>query len=195
MANTHIFMIEPSIVLRTVALLEPPEVVDDSLHSAVLYALDAFRHYRTYYGDVLTAINASMSHGVLRQLLQCTIQRLSELAPTTSIPSKFDRLVDALITLVANMTTIMTPTSMTISTGLLPQLLDIARIKSTSNLLVLRTSTRAVGLLDTIMYTYPSTFEHFIAIHGIDVLVERLVADMPAPEESEPFMYLSLIHI
>ena len=189
MANTHIFMIEPSIVLRTVALLEPPEVVDDSLHSAVLYALDAFRHYRTYYGDVLTAINASMSHGVLRQLLQCTIQRLSELAPTTSIPSKFDRLVDALITLVANMTTIMTPTSMTISTGLLPQLLDIARIKSTSNLLVLRTSTRAVGLLDTIMYTYPSTFEHFIAIHGIDVLVERLVADMPAPEESEPFMY------
>ena len=36
MANTHIFMIEPSIVLRTVALLEPPEVVDDSLHSAVL---------------------------------------------------------------------------------------------------------------------------------------------------------------
>ena len=77
-----------------------------------------------------------MSHGVLRQLLQCTIQRLSELAPTTNIPSKFDRLVDALITLVANMTTIMTPTSMTISTGLLPQLLDIARIKSTSNLLV-----------------------------------------------------------
>lgn len=189
MTNTHLFMIEPSIVLRTVALLEPPEVVDDSLRGAVLYALDAFRHFRTYYGDVLTAINASISHGVLRQLLQCTIQRLSDLAPTTAVHSNFDMLVDALITLVANMTTIMTPTSMTISAGLLPQLLDVARIKSTSNLLVLRTSTRAVGLLDTIMYSYPTTFDHFIAVRGIDVLVERLMADMPAADECKPFIY------
>ena len=73
-------MVEPGIVLRTAALLEPPHTVDDKLRGAALYALDSFRHFRNRLGDVLTAVNASISHGILRQLLHCTIQRLRELA-------------------------------------------------------------------------------------------------------------------
>lgn len=178
MTNMHLFMVEPSLVLRTAALLEPPHAIDDRLRGAALYALDAFRHFRSRLGDVLTAVNASMSHGVLRQILQCTIQRLCDLATSAILPPSFDMLIDALITLIANLTTVVSGTSMVTGAGVITPLLELACIESTSNYLVQRTSTRAIGLIDSILYSYPATFQQFTAAHGVDVLVQRVDAEM-----------------
>lgn len=187
--NTHLFMVEPGIVLRTAALLEPPHTVDDKLRGAALYALDSFRHFRNRLGDVLTAVNASISHGILRQLLHCTIQRLRELAKAESSPPSFDVFVDALMTLIANLATVASGTSMATGAGLVPQMLELACIEAPTNYLVQRTSTRAVGLLDSILYAYPSTFQQFTASHGIDVLVRRVESDMSLEQGPEPLPY------
>ena len=127
------------------------------------------------------SVNASISHGILRQLLHCTIQRLRELAKAESSPPSFDVFVDALMTLIANLATVASGTSMATGAGLVPQMLELACIEAPTNYLVQRTSTRAVGLLDSILYAYPSTFQQFTASHGIDVLVRLSLIHISEP--------------
>ncbi|WFD20690.1 HECT-type E3 ubiquitin transferase [Malassezia caprae] len=175
--NTRLFMVEPSLVLRTAALLEPVRCTGYWVQSAALYALDSVGHFRVRLGELLTAVNASVSHGLLLQVLLNTHDALQGMAdgPTPPLHTHMDAFVDALMTLVANLTTTVSGSTMVVSAGLIPQLLELACIVSHTNALVQRTSARAIGLLDSLLYSYQPAFEQFTAARGMDVLVARTV--------------------
>jgi len=175
--NTRLFMVEPSLVLRTAALLEPVRCTGYWVQSAALYALDSVGHFRVRLGELLTAVNASVSHGLLLQVLLNTHDALKGSAdgPTPPLHTHMDAFVDALMTLVANLTTTVSGSTMVVSAGLIPQLLELACIVSHTNALVQRTSARAIGLLDSLLYSYQPAFEQFTAARGMDVLVARTV--------------------
>ncbi|WFD28324.1 HECT-type E3 ubiquitin transferase [Malassezia nana] len=177
MANAHLFMVEPSLVPRTAALLEPTAHTGYWVQSAALYALDSVGHFRLRLGELLTAVNASVSHGLLLQILLQTQEALqaSAEAPTPPLHTHMDAFVDALMTLVANLTTTVSGSTMVVSAGLIPQLLELACIVSHTNALVQRTSARAIGLIDSLVYSYPPAFEQLTAARGLDVLVTRTV--------------------
>lgn len=175
--NTRLYMVEPSLVSRTAALLEPARHTGYWVQSAALYALDSVGHFRVRLGELLTAVNASVSHGLLLQVLLNTQEALQASAdgPTPPLGTHMDAFVDALMTLVANLTTTVSGSTMVVSAGLIPQLLELACIVSHTNALVQRTSARAIGLLDSLLYSYPPALEQFTAARGMDVLVARTV--------------------
>ncbi|WFD03230.1 HECT-type E3 ubiquitin transferase [Malassezia obtusa] len=164
-ANARVFAAEPSLVQKLVALLDAP--VDDGVQGAALYALDGVSHYRARLQEVLAALNASVSHGTLLEVLRRTTARLADgAAPTPAL----DTLVDALMTLVAYLTTTVSGSSLVVGAGLIPRLLALAQLEAPV-FLVQRTASRAVGLLDSVLYAYAPAFQQFLEAHGIDVLV------------------------
>ncbi|KOS13421.1 e3 ubiquitin-protein ligase huwe1 [Malassezia pachydermatis] len=176
MANARLFLVEPSLVPRTAALVVPTEPANDWVASAALYALDSFGHFRVRLSEVLTAVNASVSHGLLLQRLRSMTESLAAMAdaPTPPLSTHADAFIDALITLVANLTTTVSGSSMVVGAGLIPQLVEIACLSSEQNALVHRTCARAIGLLDNAMYAYPPAFQQFTAVHGVDALILRI---------------------
>ncbi|WFD24365.1 HECT-type E3 ubiquitin transferase [Malassezia equina] len=175
--NARLFMVEPSLVPRTAALLEPARHTGYWVQSAALYALDSMGHFRVRLSELLTAVNASVSHGLLLQVLLHTHDALRACAdgPAPPLHTHMDAFVDALMTLVANLTTTVSGSTMVVSAGLVPQLLDLACIVSHTNALVQRTSARAIGLVDSLLYSYQPAFEQFSAARGMDMLVARTV--------------------
>lgn len=168
--NQRLFGADPSLLQQCTALLEPAAAVDDGVRAAALYALDSMGHFRARLNEVLGAVNASVSHGLLLQLLHGMTERLRGGVPP------LDTYVDALMTLVANLATTVAGSGMVVGAGLVPQLLELARLTSADCFLVQRTSARAVGLLDSAMYAYPPAFQQFVAVRGVDALVAHVAA-------------------
>ncbi|WFD40296.1 HECT-type E3 ubiquitin transferase [Malassezia japonica] len=172
-ANSRIFLVEPNLVQRTVALLDPSRGDDDYVQSAALYALESLSHYRTHVQEVLAAVNASVSHGTLLQVLQRMTARLANGPPSAHL----DAYVDGVMTLVAYLTTTVSGSSMIVGAGLIPHLIDIAKLAS-DEFLVQRTASRAIGLLDSVMYAYPPALTQFIDAHGLGAMVDRVAAEV-----------------
>ena len=170
-ANARVFAAEPNLVARLVALLAEPGS-DDYVQAAVLYALDGVAHYRGRLQEVLAALQASVSHGVLLEGLEGLAQRLGALgaAADAAPDAALDAYVDATMTLVAYVTTTVSGSSMVVGAGLVPRLLALAQLPADA-FVVQRTASRAVGLLDSVMYAYPPAFAHFLDAHGLDDLV------------------------
>ncbi|WFD35241.1 HECT-type E3 ubiquitin transferase [Malassezia cuniculi] len=168
-ANSQLFLYEPGIVQHIAALISSS---DAWLTAVSLYALEGLGHHRNHLQELLSAVNASVSHGILLQTLQEMIGLLQN--GFSCSQSDADAFIDSMISLVAFITTTVSGGSMVIGAGLIPQLVTISTIVSHDNYLVQRTSTRAIGLLDSIIYGYAPAFDVFCAANGVEKLVGRV---------------------
>lgn len=168
-ASTQLFLYEPALVQHIASLISSS---DPWVTATALYALEALAHYRTHLQEVLTAVSASVSHGILLQTLQDMVEQLKSGFPCSEDDAS--AFVDAVISLVAYITTTVSGGNMVIGAGLVPQLVTLGTLRSRDSFLVQRTATRAIGLLDSIMYGYGNAFDVFCAAHGVDAMVMRV---------------------
>ncbi|WFD00052.1 HECT-type E3 ubiquitin transferase [Malassezia yamatoensis] len=178
-ANSRLFAAEPNLIQRIVCLLDHAEVQDIAVQSVAMYALDSLAHYRGRLQEVLAALNASVSHGTLLEVLQRMMDRLSSMNGNLS---DMDAYVDAVMTLVAYLTTTVSGSSMIVGAGLVPRLLELSKLPS-NVYLVQRTVSRTIGLLDSVMYAYPPAFQQFVDANGVETVVNRVAAEVESGQQ------------
>ncbi|KAF9143356.1 hypothetical protein BG015_000457, partial [Linnemannia schmuckeri] len=157
---------EPEIIQSLTDLIHPDHKVPFPVQTVALFALDGLAHLRNRQPDVLTAINASASHGVLLYALRKIITGLdSENAP---YPQDF---LDAMFALISYIISSQTGGNMVISAGLVPVLLQLLSNKHSSQL---KNVTKSVTILDSLVYGFSTAFTSFCTSGGLNSLVARM---------------------
>lgn len=172
-AQTQLFLYEPDIIQKTAALVESQIDGDQSVQAAGFYALDGLGRFRSKLSEVLSSISASVNHGILLTVLRSAVEEFPD--PQSNVS---DHLIDSLFGLIAFITSTSVGSSMIVSAGLVPllvQLVDTCR----SDLYVLqRTVSRAIGLIDSVVYTFPPAFQWFTDAKGLEVFVNRIQSEV-----------------
>ncbi|KAF9195150.1 hypothetical protein BGZ51_004577 [Haplosporangium sp. Z 767] len=160
------FAFEPEIIQSLADLIHPDHNIPFNLQTVALFALDGLAHLRNKQLDVLTAINASASHGILLYALRKIIAGLdSENAP---YPQEF---MDAMFGLISFIICSQTGGTMVISAGIVPVLLQLLTNKHTAQL---KNVTKSVTILDSLVYGFGSAFTSFCTSGGLSHLVTRI---------------------
>lgn len=76
-AQTNLFLYEPTLIGQVADLVQPQSNIDESIIASAFWALDAFAHHRNKTGEVLTSVNASVAHGTLMNHFRGLVKRLS----------------------------------------------------------------------------------------------------------------------
>ncbi|PWN38380.1 uncharacterized protein FA14DRAFT_159977, partial [Meira miltonrushii] len=168
-ASTQLFLYEPDIVSRLAALVKPEHDLPQSIVAGALYALDALGRYRSKLNEVLSSLSASVNHGVLMQVLRAVIDDLA-----TGQPSRCDQLIDAFYGLVSFVTSTSVGSGLVVGAGLVQLLVQLIDRAKPETYIVQRSMTRALGLLDSVIYAYLPAFNLFCQAQGLEVFVRRI---------------------
>ncbi|KAG0205736.1 hypothetical protein BGX28_002703 [Mortierella sp. GBA30] len=160
------FAFEPEIIQSLTDLIHPDHKVPFVLQTVALFALDGLAHLRNKQVDVLTAVNASASHGVLLYMLRTVISGLD--LESAIYPQDF---LDAVFAFIAYIISSQSGGSMVISAGLVPVLLKLFSNKHSSQL---KNVTKGVSVLDSLIYGFGAAFTSFCTSNGLHVLVARM---------------------
>ncbi|KAF9277395.1 hypothetical protein BGZ68_009323 [Mortierella alpina] len=160
------FAFEPEIIQSLTDLIHPDHKVPFDLQTVALFALDGLAHLRNKQADVLTAVNASASHGVLMYMLRKVISGLD----TENAPYSQDFL-DAMFAFIAYVISSQSGGSMVISAGLVPVLLKLLTNKHASQL---KNVTKGISILDSLIYGFGAAFTSFCTSDGLNLLVARM---------------------
>lgn len=76
-AQSKLFLYEPELVAQLSELVHPDRVVPMEVQAAALYALDAIAKSKIKTQEVASALNASVSHGILMYVMRRTLADLS----------------------------------------------------------------------------------------------------------------------
>ncbi|KAF9960631.1 hypothetical protein BGZ70_008530 [Mortierella alpina] len=160
------FAFEPEIIQSLTDLIHPDHNVPYILQTVALFALDGLAHLRNKQSDVLTAINASASHGVFMYALRKIVAGLD--SENAAFPQEF---LDAFFALISFIIGSQTGGNMVISAGIVPVLLQILSNKHVSQL---RNVTKSVTVLDSLVYGFGTAFTSFCTSGGLNSLVARI---------------------
>ncbi|GAA5942817.1 hypothetical protein JCM10213_002959 [Rhodosporidiobolus nylandii] len=176
-AQTKLFLYEPEIIAQLAELVHPEKTdVPVSVKSAALYALEAFARYKSKTAEVASALNASVSHGVLMELVRKTAADLD-----TDEPESTPEFIDALFNLLTYINMHQAIGTMVIGAGLINVLLDFVRNRKREHLIA---ANKAIVLLDGFLYGYSNAFTAFIAAGGLAVFVDRIKYEIDTAVEA-----------
>ena len=200
-ANTQIFLFEPQIIRSIATLVDLQNEASMQIRASAFYALDGFVKFRGKATEVYNSVSASANHGILLQNVRAVadeITRLPEdltpqangerIAPSNEPSGDLGLLVDAVLTFVAAVAGSSGSTMMVASAGLMPLLVHIVDHCKSRRYLVQRTVSRAIGLIDSLVYAHIPAFTTFCDAHGLDVYVTRIEQEIdfniehPEPE-------------
>ncbi len=134
------------------------------LCSVIFNCLGAIAHNREHSHEVLTSLAASVNHGILLIIIRS--------AKNDLINGQTDMdYLQSLFTLILYLSTLQHGGHMLVSAGIIPILLDVCNIENEGSL---KSVSKAVGLLDSLVYSISSAFNAFMNEKGIDVLVARV---------------------
>lgn len=170
-------LLEPDIVSSVAPLLATDKGIDELLQAAAVHALDALCHHRFRSGEVLTAVNASVAHGLLMSLFRKTVAKLEEAEAESVYP-----LFEALQIFLDFLTTHEVSYNMVISAGLIDHLRKVVSIKRSSYAVIVA---KTIPLLENALYGPPqgpssanqrnnNPFTVFLNDGGIQFLLERI---------------------
>ncbi|GMK58897.1 hypothetical protein CspeluHIS016_0603390 [Cutaneotrichosporon spelunceum] len=185
--SAEVFLREPELVNEVADLLVPDDSVGDDVVASAILALDAASHDRP---DVLSSINAHVSHGRVMSLLRSVAAKL-----VANEPVAHDT-VDALMGLLAFINSLPSNGNQLIGAGLLPALLEMLDTKGERRAQYIP---RACGLIESAYFTHQQALQAFMNADGLNALVGRIkaevqmVAEAPLPEDTELFNRDSLI--
>lgn len=167
---------EPDIVSSTAPLLAIDRGIEELVQAAAVHALDGICHHRARSNEVLTAVNASVAHGLLMSLFRKTVAKLDE--PSTE---PYAPLFEALQSFLDFLTTNEVSYNMIISAGLIEHLRKIVSNRQPSRSIVVA---RTIPLLESTLYGPPQAFtagqrgnnpfSQFISDNGIPFLLDRI---------------------
>ncbi|KAF9353291.1 hypothetical protein BGX26_008924 [Mortierella sp. AD094] len=160
------FAFEPEIIQSLTELIHPDHKTPYALQTVALFALDGLAHLRNKQVDVLTAVNASASHGVLLYMLRKTVNGLD--SENSALPQDF---LDAVFAFISFLAGSQSGGSMLISAGIVPVILKLLNNKHASQL---KNVTKAVSLLDNLVYGFGTAFTSFCSSDGLNTLVARI---------------------
>ncbi|CBQ69976.1 related to E3 ubiquitin protein ligase TOM1 [Sporisorium reilianum SRZ2] len=172
-ANTQLFLYEPDLIQRIAALVDPVQKLDMAIQSSAFYALDSLGRYRTRMTVVLNSVNASVNHGIILSVLRNLIDDLRTHTPVSS-----DHFVDSVLSFIAFVATSSSASHTIVGAGLIPLLVDLVNIPNPDRYMVQRTVSRAIGLVDSLTYAVPQAFDLFCNARGLDVVVDRIKAEV-----------------
>ncbi|KAF9293048.1 hypothetical protein BGZ74_011879, partial [Mortierella antarctica] len=160
------FAFEPEIIQSLTDITHPDHNMPFSLQTVALFALDGLAHLRGKQPDVLTAINASASHGVLLYALRKIVSGLD----SDNVPYPQDFL-DAMFAFLSFVISFQIGGNMVISAGLVPILLQLLTNKRANQL---KNVTKTITVLDSLIYGFSTAFTSFCSSNGINLLVARM---------------------
>ncbi|GAA6048825.1 hypothetical protein JCM3770_003640 [Rhodotorula araucariae] len=167
-AQLKVFLYEPELIPQLAELVHPERDVPIDVKSAALYALEAFARYKGKAAEVASALNASVSHGVLMETVRKTAADLDSDSPNTS-----PEFVDALFNLLTYINMHQTVGLMVIGAGVVSVLLDFVK-NTRDGPLQMTASNKAIVLLDGFLYGYTSAFTAFMSAGGLAAFIERI---------------------
>ncbi|KAF9206640.1 hypothetical protein BGZ49_002096 [Haplosporangium sp. Z 27] len=180
------FVFEPEIIQSLTDLIHPDHGVPFNLQTVALFALDGLAHLRNRHPDVLTALNASASHGVLLYALRKIATGLeTENGTFTYSTNAFltRKYFYGLSNFIRQYTFIaiytqeyldaisQTGGNMVISAGIVPVLLQLLTNKHPAQI---KNVTKTVTILDSLIYGYTAAFTSFCSAGGLNSLVTRI---------------------
>ncbi|KAG8907932.1 hypothetical protein FRB99_001440 [Tulasnella sp. 403] len=169
-AMNTLFLYDPELVTHIAELIQPDREIPSSVQSAALTALDALGRYRAKISEVLTAVNAGVSHGILLSFMRKTVTQLQDASSTSSTD-----VAEALLSLLMLLTSSPGGGPMIVGAGLIPLIIQTLDIKHPSRLMVV---SRTSVLLDNVLYGYANAFPMFCNNSGVDVLVARIAHEV-----------------
>ena len=165
-AASSLFLYEPDLTTHIAELLQLDRGISAPVQTAAIAALDSIARYRGRVQEVLGAINAGVNHGILMSLLRKTILDVSN--PESKLPNSF---IDALLGFVTFLAQHAGGGNMIVGAGLVPLLVQIIENKLAQRLQMV---SKAMQLVDNVLYGYANAFQLFSNARGVDVLVERI---------------------
>ncbi|KAL4252810.1 UPL family protein [Abortiporus biennis] len=165
-AQSSLFIYEPDFISHVAGLLQLDRGINYSIQTAAIAALDALGRYKGKIQEVLTAVNAGVNHGILMALLRKTITQAAE--PDLQIPQAF---VESLLSFVTYIATHASGGNMVVGAGLVPLLIQIIENRLPHRLYIV---SKAMQLVDNVLYGYTNAFTLFCNSHGVDALVDRI---------------------
>jgi len=165
-AASSLFLYEPDLTTHVAELLQLDRGVSGLVQTAAIAALDSIARYRNRIQEVLAAVNAGVNHGILMALLRKTILEVSN--PESQLPNSF---VEALLAFITYITQHAGGGNMVVGAGLVPLLVQIIENRLAQRLQMV---SKAMQLVDNIVYGYSNAFQLFSNARGVTVLVDRI---------------------
>ncbi|KAH7909328.1 hypothetical protein BJ138DRAFT_1181114 [Hygrophoropsis aurantiaca] len=165
-AMSSLFLYEPDLPTHIAEVLQLDCGVSVSVQTAAIAALDSLARYRGKIQEVLAAVNAGVNHGILMTLLRKTIVEASD--PESKLPHSF---VDALLSFVSYLASHTAGGNMVVGGGLVPLLVQIIENRLAQRLQMV---SKAMQLVDNVMYGFTNAFQLFSNGRGVEVLVDRI---------------------
>ncbi|KAK4518814.1 ribosomal RNA biogenesis protein rrp5 [Mucor velutinosus] len=160
-AQNKVFIYEPYLISQLAELISPEKQADTTIQTYVLYALDGIARHRNKLSEVLIAVNASANHGTMMQILRKA--NLNEAYPQSFL--------DALFTFVSFLLQTQPGGQMLMSAGIIPTLVQIVGNYQYTQL---KNVAKVVGLIDTIVNSFATSFSAFCNANGLDTLLNRI---------------------
>ncbi|CDZ98238.1 E3 ubiquitin-protein ligase/Putative upstream regulatory element binding protein [Phaffia rhodozyma] len=165
-AQTDLFLYEPDLVAHIAELIRVDAGIPSQIQSAAVPALDAMCRYRHRISEVISAMNASANHGVLMSLFRSMVAKLGE----ESDDPPFD-LVDSLVSMLTFLVSTPSYSNMIVGAGLVPMLVQLVQ----NNLLSRAPAvTKAINLIDHVIYSNSNGFTLFHNAGGLDALINKI---------------------
>ncbi|KAG8936847.1 hypothetical protein FRC02_010709 [Tulasnella sp. 418] len=165
-AMTTLFLYDPELVNHVAELIHPDRDIDLTVQIAALVALDGLGRYRTKVLEVLGAVNAGVSHGILLSQLRRTAVHLGD--PDSGITNEF---AEALLSLFILLISSQGAGNMIVGAGMIPLLVQMIETKTPSRLPVI---SKTMVLLDSALYGFAAAFQIFCNNRGVDAVVDRI---------------------
>ncbi|KAG1732222.1 uncharacterized protein EDB91DRAFT_677858 [Suillus paluster] len=165
-ASSTLFLYEPDLTTHIAELLQLDRGVSIPVQTAAISALDSIARYRGKMTEVLGAVNAAVNHGIIMALLRKTILEVS--SPESRISPTF---VESLLSFVTYLAQLMNGGNMLVSAGLIPLLVQIMENRLAQRLQMV---SKAMQLMDNVLYAFSNAFQMFSNSRGVEVLVARI---------------------
>ncbi|KAJ1304813.1 hypothetical protein OPQ81_005948 [Rhizoctonia solani] len=176
LAQQKLFLYEPDLTHHLAELIHHDRNVPISVQVAAVNALDGIARYRHRSTEVLAAVNANVSHGILMGSLRKAVEEIGK--PNSSMPNEFPEALLGFITYLASQSV---GGAQVVGAGLVSQLILLVENRLPERMTVV---SKAMPLIDNLLYGFPTAFQLFINAHGVEAMVERILHEVTTGIES-----------
>ncbi|KAF8320698.1 hypothetical protein DL93DRAFT_2163683 [Clavulina sp. PMI_390] len=165
-AQKSFFLYEPEVIQHVAELLHPDRSIAVPIQTAAIAALDGLARYRNKSSEVLAAVNAGVTHGILMSLMRRTLAQLTDI--TVSVNPDLPDALFGFANFIAS-----TPQGgpSLVGAGIVPLLIQLLQIQHPSRIQIL---VKVPNLIDVMLYGYGNGFQGFVANRGVEVLLSRI---------------------
>ncbi|KAJ0124674.1 hypothetical protein J7T55_006014 [Diaporthe amygdali] len=145
-----------------------------SLQQIALSLLEAISHFNAKYQDVLSALNATVNHGVLLYVIRKAVAEMSEETEQPGGRSiELDDWRDSLFSLALHLAMNGRVGGEMINAGFMDVLVSIINMRTT---VAERLHSTAVSYVDALVLNYaPAAFNSFVSANGLDAIAQLMI--------------------